>query len=168
MTGEKYPEELDKKMKLLTYFKRYMTEHLVTAGGNLSRDIGDVVSRIPHLHTWFRTNCAVVMHLTNGSVQVSINWISHFARNAIPIVFKSHFSNKSHSNQFHSKFAFQLNFSDHIKIILCPRMSAVTYIDTKLSTYKFSTISKLGCSNELYQKLRYAHEKLKKLLEKLK
>lgn len=47
-------------------------------------------------------------------------------------------------------------------------MSAVTYIDTKLSTYKFSTISKLGCSNELYQKLRYAHEKLKKLLEKLK
>lgn len=73
MTGEKYPEELDKKMKLLTYFKRYMTEHLVTAGGNLSRDVGDVVSRIPHLHTWFRTNCAVVMHLTNGSVQVSIN-----------------------------------------------------------------------------------------------
>lgn len=63
---------------------------------------------------------------------------------------------------------FQLNFSDHIKIILCPRMSAVTYIDNKFRTYKFSTISKQGCSAELYQKLRYAHEKLKKLLEKLK
>lgn len=62
----------------------------------------------------------------------------------------------------------QLNFSDHIKIILCPRMSAVTYIDNKFRTYKFSTISKLGCSHELYNKLRYAHEKLKKLLEKLK
>lgn len=67
-----------------------------------------------------------------------------------------------------SLFNLQLNFSDHIKIILCPRMAAVTFIDSKFRTYKFSTISKLGCSNELYQKLRYAHEKLKKLLEKLK
>lgn len=47
-------------------------------------------------------------------------------------------------------------------------MSAVTLIDNKFRTYKFSTISKQGCSAELYQKLRYAHEKLKKLLEKLK
>lgn len=72
MTHSVYPEELEKKMKLLSYFKRYMTEHLVKAGGNSVRDAGDVVSRIPHLHTWFRTTCAVVMHLTNGSVQVSI------------------------------------------------------------------------------------------------
>lgn len=71
MTGTTYPVEMEKKMKLLSYFKRYMTEHLVKAGGNSVRDIGDSVSRIPHLHTWFRTTCAVVMHLTNGSVQVS-------------------------------------------------------------------------------------------------
>lgn len=71
MTDKSYPEELEKKMKLLSYFKRYMTEHLVKAGGNSVRDAGDTVSRIPHLHTWFRTTCAVVMHLTNGSVQVS-------------------------------------------------------------------------------------------------
>lgn len=56
-----------------------------------------------------------------------------------------------------------------MKIILCPRMSAVTYIDQdkQFRTFKFSTISTVGCSNDLYQKLRYAHEKLKKLLEKL-
>lgn len=72
MTHLNYPVALEKKMKLLSYFKRYMTEHLVKAGGTSVRDAGDVVSRIPHLHTWFRTNCAVVMHLTNGSVQVSI------------------------------------------------------------------------------------------------
>lgn len=48
-------------------------------------------------------------------------------------------------------------------------MSAVTYIDNErqFRTYKFSTIAKSGCSNDLYQKLRYAHEKLKTLLEKL-
>lgn len=63
----------------------------------------------------------------------------------------------------------QLNFSDHIKIILCPLMSAVTTIDNdrQLRTYKFKTLEENGCPNELYQKLRYAHEKLKKLLEKL-
>lgn len=58
---------------------------------------------------------------------------------------------------------------DHLKIILCPRMSAVTIIDNgrNLRTYKFSTISANGCSLDLYQKLRYAHEKLKRLQEKL-
>ena len=57
-------------MKLLTYFKRYMSEHLVKAGANACKD-NDSVSRVPHLHTWFRTQCAVVMHLTNGTVQVT-------------------------------------------------------------------------------------------------
>lgn len=46
-----------------------MSEHLVKAGANAVKD-GDSISRIPHLHTWFRTQCAVVMHLTNGTVQV--------------------------------------------------------------------------------------------------
>lgn len=71
MTLDEYPRELEKKMKLLSYFKRYMTEHLVKAGGNALGANGDVLSRIPHMHTWFRTTVAVVMHLTNGSVQVN-------------------------------------------------------------------------------------------------
>lgn len=58
-------------MKLLSYFKRYMSEHLVKAGANAAVQEGDALSRVPHLHTWFRTQCAVVMHLTNGTVQVS-------------------------------------------------------------------------------------------------
>lgn len=63
----------------------------------------------------------------------------------------------------------QFNFSDHMKIILCPKMSAVTYIDADrhFRTYRFATLSTSGMCNDLYQKLRYAHEKLKKLIEKL-
>lgn len=68
----KFTKSMEKKLKLIIYFKRYMSEHLVKAGGDSARGISDHVSRIPHLHTWFRTTCAVVMHLTNGSVQVSI------------------------------------------------------------------------------------------------
>ncbi|KAL9698605.1 hypothetical protein quinque_002046 [Culex quinquefasciatus] len=126
-----YPPQMEKKMKLLSYFKRYMTEHLVKAGAAAVNVESDQLSRIPHLHTWFRTMCAVVMHLTNGTVQ--------------------------------------LNFSDHQKIILCPLMRAVTLMDSNkhFRTYRFSTIQEQGCSSDLYQKIRYAHEKLKKLLEKL-
>lgn len=69
MTSNDFPRTMEKKMKLLSYFKRYMTEHLIKAGGSAVIE-SDTVSRIPHLHTWFRTTCAVVMHLTNGSVQV--------------------------------------------------------------------------------------------------
>lgn len=56
-----------------------------------------------------------------------------------------------------------------MKIILCPRMGAVTYIDAEKNfrTFRFSTISESGISNDLYQKLRYAHEKIKNLLQKL-
>lgn len=71
MTLESYPPGMEKKMKLLSYFKRYMTEHLVKAGADAVINESDSLSRIPHLHTWFRTNCAVVMHLTNGTVQVN-------------------------------------------------------------------------------------------------
>lgn len=131
MTVQNYAPGMEKKMKLLSYFKRYMNEHLVKAGADAVVTEGDSLSRIPHLHTWFRTSCAVVMHLTNGTVQ--------------------------------------LNFSDHMKIILCPRMNAVTYMDHEKNfrTYRFATISENGCSHDLYEKLRYAHEKLKSLLEKL-
>lgn len=131
MTTSEYPKQLDKKMKLLSYFKRYMTEHLVKAGANNVVHENDQISRLPHLHSWFRTTCAVVMHLTNGSLQ--------------------------------------LNFSDHMKLIICPRMSAVTYMDSEKNfrTYRFATITTHGCSKDLYQKLRYAHEKLRKMLEKM-
>lgn len=130
MTFNDYPPVLSKKIKLLTYFKRYMSEHLVKAGAAASRE-SDSMSRIPHLHTWFRTMCAVVIHLTNGTVQ--------------------------------------LNFSDHQKIILCPKMSAVTLMDNEKNfrTYRFETIDEKGWSEDLYEKMRYAHEKLKTLIEKL-
>ncbi|XP_037891931.1 serine/threonine-protein kinase polo-like [Glossina fuscipes] len=131
MTNADYCKCFEKKMKLLSYFKRYMTERLAKAGANNVNLETDQISRMPHLHLWFRTTCAVVMHLTNGTVQ--------------------------------------LNFSDHMKIILCPRMRAVTYMDqaNNFRTYRFSTMMHHGWSKDLYQKIRYAQEKLKKMLEKM-
>ncbi|XP_012264966.1 serine/threonine-protein kinase polo [Athalia rosae] len=123
-TVKDYPSILDKKMKLLNYFQRYMNEHLMNAGSDIAVKPMDSMSRIPYMHQWFRTQSAVVMQLTNGSVQI--------------------------------------NFLDHTKIIMCPLMAAVTYIDNEkiCRTYRFQTIQQHGCIAGLAKNLAYAYEKV--------
>ncbi|KAG7257550.1 hypothetical protein CRUP_008865 [Coryphaenoides rupestris] len=43
------------------------------------------------------------------------------------------------------------SFQDHTKLILCPLMGAVTYIDEKCEfhTYKMSLLEEFGCTKEL-------------------
>ncbi len=69
---KEYPHSLEKKVKLLNYFMNYMKEHLLKAGGNIAPRDGDELARIPFLRTWFRTSRAVVMFLTNGTLQVCL------------------------------------------------------------------------------------------------
>lgn len=71
-TLECYPPQLEKKMKLLAYFRSYMQENLIKAGGSVAPREGDELIRLPFLRQWFRTSRAVVMHLTNGTLQVII------------------------------------------------------------------------------------------------
>lgn len=123
-TAEEYPSTLEKKMKLMIFFLKYMSEHLMKAGGSIVVKPSDSLSRIPYMYQWFRTQTAVVMQLTNGTVQI--------------------------------------NFLDHTKIIMCPLMAAVTYIDQEKNfrTYRFQTIQENGCSKGLFKNLTYAYEKL--------
>ncbi|KAF2896488.1 hypothetical protein ILUMI_09691 [Ignelater luminosus] len=128
MTINDYPKPMDKKIKLLSYFNRYMREHLIKAGASVVRE-SDTLSRIPHLHQWCRSTSGVLMQLNNGTVQV--------------------------------------NFSDHTKIIMCPLMAAITFIDEDKSfrTFRFSSIERNGCCVGLYDKIRYAYEKITVLQE---
>lgn len=59
-----------------------------------------------------------------------------------------------------------MNFHDHTKIIMCPLMSAVTYIDEvkNFRTYRFATITKVGCSPGLLKCLEYACKKIESLI----
>ena len=70
-TVKEYPTELDKKMRLMNFFLKYMNDHLMKAGSSVAVKPCDAMSRIPYMHQWFRTQSAVVMQLTNGTVQVS-------------------------------------------------------------------------------------------------
>lgn len=75
---------------------------------------GDELARLPYLRMWFRTKSAIVLHLTNGTLQINF-------------------------------------YNDHTKIILCPLMGAVTYINTKrdFTTYRFNLLEQYGCNKDL-------------------
>ncbi|NXC22454.1 PLK1 kinase, partial [Corythaeola cristata] len=128
-TVRSYPSALNKKITLLKYFRNYMSEHLLKAGANITPREGDELARLPYLCTWFRTRSAIILHLSNGTVQINF-------------------------------------FQDHTKVILCPLMAAVTYIDEKrdFRTYKLSLIEEHGCCRELASRLRYARTMVEKLL----
>ena len=93
----------------------YMKEHLLKAGANMELKERDELSRIPALKTWFRTSRAVVMHLTNGTLQVMIkaylipNWVILCNRYANFILFNERIITisdkllqRSHKNYFMS------------------------------------------------------------------
>ncbi|KAG8433195.1 hypothetical protein GDO86_017471 [Hymenochirus boettgeri] len=128
MNVRSYPSTLTKKITLLKYFRNYMSEHLLKAGANITPREGDELARLPFLRTWFRTRSAIILHLSNGTVQINF-------------------------------------FQDHTKIILCPLMAAVSYIDEKreFRTYKLSLIQEFGCCKELASRLRYARTMVEKL-----
>jgi len=129
-TLTQFPPEIEKKVKLLNYFMNYMKEHLLKAGANMQSRDGDELSRIPFLKTWFRTSRAVVMFLTNGTVQINF-------------------------------------FKDHTKVILCPLMGAVTYIDQSRNarTLRLDLIEKFGCGGELAMRLQYTFDKVENMLK---
>ncbi|MCJ8747699.1 hypothetical protein PDJAM_G00156240 [Pangasius djambal] len=124
-----YPAALSKKITLLKYFRNYMSEHLLKAGANITPRDGDELARLPYLRHWFRTKSAIVLHLSNGTVQINF-------------------------------------FQDHTKLILCPLMGAVTYINERrdFCTYKMSLIEEYGCCKELASRLRYARSMVEKLV----
>lgn len=129
-TLQSYPDWLQKKITLLKYFRDYMTQHLLKAGASLAPRPGDEMSRLPFLRTWLRTRNAIILHLSNGTMQINF-------------------------------------FHDHTKIIVCPIMGAVTYIDEKRDcrTFKFSLIERYGCSKEVFTRLKYCKTIVERILQ---
>ncbi|CAH8450431.1 unnamed protein product [Dicrocoelium dendriticum] len=127
-TVTNHPDSIEKKVTLLNYFKTYMQENLLKAGENVPRRDSDDLARLPFLRRWFRTRSAMVLHLSNGTLQINF-------------------------------------FEDHTKIILCPLMRAVTYIDTKrdFKTYQFQLLLQNGIIPDLIGRLEYAVAMIEKL-----
>ncbi|XP_027196257.2 serine/threonine-protein kinase polo [Dermatophagoides pteronyssinus] len=127
------PNHLVKKTTLFRYFRNYMNCHLMKMGERQRQQLGEKedMVRVPYINIWFRTNSAIVFHLTNGTVQINY-------------------------------------FKDHIKLILCPHMAAVTYVNETgdFRAYKFSLLEEHGVNSELLNRLKYAKEVLVHLQKK--
>ena len=66
-------------------------------------------------------------------------------------------------------FSFKINFfKDHIKLILCPHMAAVTFVSEagEFKAYKFNLLEEYGINHDLHQRLKYAKEVLEHLYKK--
>ena len=71
------------------------------------------------------------------------------------------------TNECFNTFPKQVNyFRDHVKIILCPLMGAVSVIDEEKNfrTFRLTSLAQYGCSIDLLQRLEYVHEKISFLL----
>ncbi|KAL5107374.1 Serine/threonine-protein kinase PLK1 [Taenia crassiceps] len=131
-TKNDYPSSLKKKVTLLTCFTSYMQENLLHAGENIVRRESDNMARLPFLRSWCRTRVAIVLHLSNGTLQLNF-------------------------------------FDDHSKIILCPLMEAVTFIDPSrnFKTFRFNLLKKHGITEDLMKRLKYAYDMIDcKLLQR--
>jgi hypothetical protein len=78
LSSHQVPNALQEKFTLLRYFAQYMDENLTeggeTAGMRAARRptaAGRAVT-IPQIRRWIRTPKAIIMHLTNGTIQVVI------------------------------------------------------------------------------------------------
>lgn len=127
-TLSSYPLNLEKKVTLLKYFRNYMSEHLVKTGAAMTPRESDDIARLPFMTAWFRTTNAIVLHLSNGTMQVNF-------------------------------------FLDHTKIIVCPLMGAITYIDSKREsrTFRLELIKQYGCTRDLYSRIKYGLKMVERL-----
>ncbi|KAK3741443.1 hypothetical protein QZH41_014386 [Actinostola sp. cb2023] len=77
-TMKGFPKHLEKKVKLINFFNNYMREHLLKAGGTPGMVQDGESSHVPFLRYWYRKDDGIVLHLSNGFLQ--INFFSDHAK----------------------------------------------------------------------------------------
>lgn len=68
---DNFAPDLKVKLKLFAHFTTSMERNLMDSSNYKSSSINSKRHR-PTLHTWFTTTRAIIMHLTNGTVQVRV------------------------------------------------------------------------------------------------
>ncbi|CAF4071517.1 unnamed protein product [Rotaria sp. Silwood2] len=84
----------------------------------------------------------------------------------LPFV-KSWFRTRNAIVFYLSNGTLQINFfQDHTKVILCPLMSAVTYINEhrEIRTYRLQALEQCGCSKQLFTRIKYAKSMIDRIL----
>ena len=76
MATPQVPPSLHEKFTLMSYFAQYINENLTEGGDGVRNQTKNIVgvrqaaASIPQIKRWIRTPKAIIMHLTNGTIQV--------------------------------------------------------------------------------------------------
>jgi len=142
--NQDWPEErtLIKKIQLTDHFINYMRENLLTAGASRTNS-GDDFARIPYLQKWLRVTADKDVHALpeqrTNEQNTSSDCIGFLLTNG----------------------TFQCNFhNSHIKVIICPLLKAVTFLDYEHytdRTFGLEDLIKTGCNKDPFKYLRYCY-----------
>lgn len=142
--------------KTLQFIDRNNEEHYYTKE-SFPKDLHKKLTLLNYFNTYMNENLLTAGENAkprDGDEMTQVPHLRAWLRTKSAIIF--HLTNGT----------FQANFfKDHTKIILCPLMGAVSYIDEdkNFTIYTFKLIEKYGCSPFLASRLRYAKGMLEKL-----
>ena len=162
MASHQVPPSLHEKFTLLRYFAQYMDENL-TEGGEGGRSKGGprqaASSSIPQIKRWIRAPKAIIMHLTNGTIQVR-RLISDSASSHQTVVNLGLIINVQ---------ILQVNyFKDHTKLIVGgERQFVVTYINSERQSRSWSLadLARKGASAQVKERMTYVASVLEEFAE---
>ena len=132
----------------------------VQAGGKTGERPLEEGVRLPHLWAWFRTRSAIVLHLSNGTIQVQ----TCSKHNSVCVCVCVCVCSIDDYTVCLS--VTQINFfQDHTKVIVCPLMQAVSYIDEGrgFCTFKLTAIEQVcsycvrALTSDLYHVCQCSH-----------
>lgn len=147
--------------KTLQYINRNNEEQYCTRGDH-PKDLNKKITLLNYFNTYMSENLLTAGENAKpreGDEMTQVPHLRAWLRTKSAIVF--HLTNGT----------FQANFfKDHTKIILCPIMGAVSYIDEEknFTVYTFKLIEKYGCPQYLASRIRYARGMLEKLYNDFK
>ena len=170
MSSSQVPTSLHEKFTLLRYFAQYMDENL-TEGGEAGKakagaGVGGVRTSspslaIPQIKRWIRAPKAIIMHLTNGTIQVrSSSSLLSLTRIA---------ASKIKRFTVLQQLSFQVNyFKDHTKLIVGgERQWQVTYINSERQSrsWGLADLARRGASPPVRERLTYVASVLEEFAE---
>ncbi|CAG0916696.1 unnamed protein product [Notodromas monacha] len=145
------PQPLEERYTLLRYFAKYMDENLTEGGGHGAPARADVpmatngamngsscVSTIPHMRCWIRSSAAIIMHLSDGTVQINF--------------FKDH-----------TKVV--ISATDDAEDFVPRPTVLITFINSQRSssTYDIASLTLRGCEPILRERLVFASSALEQI-----
>lgn len=147
----------------LTFVDENNTEQFYTMNDQVPMNLQTKINIFSNVQSYMNTHLEADTHLEAEDQCVNkVPPLRNFAR--LPTI-QNWFETKS-AVIFHlSNGTVQINFLDHVKMVLCPLLKSVTFIEEnkRVSTFTFANILTNSCPKKYLSRIEYAQAKIKLL-----